>query len=147
MVNFKESANASPFRPFEGLWITTKSPGDLACAKTVNGKLLIPYSRDGSAKPIGHYYDCIAIEKTLYCRFEHFDSAFAGILFLAIGPNETLKGGQWRNNQISETARQNISCWSESLPGMQPIVWIRVLNRETPVWAEKYFEQDWPNKL
>jgi hypothetical protein len=146
MIDSEKPADANLFRPFEGLWITTKSPGDLACAKTADGKLLIPYSRDGSVKPIGHYYDCKIIGTTLYGRFEHFDSALAGIIFLKIGPNETLIGGRWANNQIPEAVRQDISKCSESLPGMRPVVWVRILNKEIPDWAEKYFREEWPNK-
>jgi hypothetical protein len=78
---------------FEGMWLVSKPTGAVACAKTINGKLLIPQSFSEEKKLAGHYYDCQVIEKTLFCRFEHFDSAVAGVLFLTAAPNETLKGG------------------------------------------------------
>jgi hypothetical protein len=131
---------------FEGMWLVSKPTGAVACAKIINGKLLIPQSFSEGKKLAGHYYDCRVIEKTVFCRFEHFDSAVAGVLFLTVAPNETLKGGRWMNNQISEAVQKDISQLSESLPGMQPVVWIRILNKETPQWAEKYFLEDWPNK-
>jgi hypothetical protein len=130
---------------FEGLWLVSKPAGTVACAKTINGRLLIPYSFS-EEKLTGHYYGCRIIGNTLFCHFEHFDKAFAGVLFLTVAPNETLKGGRWMNDQISEAVLQDISRVSESLPGMQPVVWIRIRNKETPYWAEKYFLEDWPNK-
>lgn len=112
----------------------------------VNGKLLIPYPFSEEKKLAGHYYDCRVLGKALYCCFEHFDSAVAGVLFLAVGPNETLKGGRWMNNQVPEIIRKDIFRLSESLPGMQPIVWVCILKKETPERADKYFREDWPNK-
>ena len=131
---------------FEGMWLVSKPIGAVACAKSINGKLLIPQSFSEEKKLAGHYYDCQVIGKTLFCRFEHFDSAVAGVLFLTTAPNETLKGGRWMNNQLPEVVQQDISCLSESLLGMQPVVWTRIPNKEMPQWAEKYFNEDWPNK-
>ena len=135
------------FHPFEGMWLATRPAGAVICAKVVNGKLLVPYSFGGDGKLTGHYFDCQVFKGTLFCRFEHFDSALAGIIFLTVAPNETLKGGRWMKEQILESIQQDIFCLSESLPGMQPIVWVRILGKETPPWAEKYFTDDWPNKL
>jgi len=146
VIDSGQTGNAAKFRPFEGMWLTTKPSGAVACAKMVNGKFLIPYSFSEGKKLAGHYYDCRVMGKTLYCCFEHFDSAIAGVLFLTVGPNETLKGGRWMNNQVPEIIRKDIFRLSESLPGMQPIVWVRILKKETPEWADKYFREDWPNK-
>ena len=132
------------FRPFEGFWLVTKPSGATAFAKIINGKLFIPYSL-GEGNLTGHYYDCQVVKKTLFCRFEQFDSAASGALFLDLALNETLKGGRWLNNEIPEIARQDISFLSKSLPGMQAVVWVR-MNQETPPWAKKYFAEDWPNK-
>lgn len=139
-----DSAARNLFHPFEGFWLATKPSGAIAYAKVINEKLFIPYSF-GEEKLAGHYYDCQVIEKTLFCRFEQFDSAASGVLFLDLVSNETLKGGRWLNSEIPEIARQDISVLSESLPGMQAVVWLR-MNKETPPWAEKYFAEDWPNK-
>lgn len=146
MIDSGQITSDARFQPFEGMWLATKPSGAVVCAKIINGKLLIPHSFSEEQKLAGHYYDCRVIQKTLFCRFEHFDSAIAGVLFLTAAANETLKGGRWMNNQISESVRQDISCLSEALPGMQPVVWIRTLNKQTPHWAEKYFHEDWPNK-
>jgi len=128
------------------MWLATKPSGAVVCAKMINGELLIPYSFSEEEKLVGHYYGCRVAGKTLFCRFEHFDSAVAGVLFLTVGPNETLKGGRWMNNQVPEVVQEDIFRLSDSLPGMQPVVWIRILKKETPGWAEKYFREDWPNK-
>jgi hypothetical protein len=138
--------NDAIFENFQGLWLVSKPSGAVACVMAHDGKLLIPYSFGGSGKLTGHYYDSKVNEKTLFCRFESFDSSVGGVMFLTVAPNETLTGGRWMNDQIPETARQDVSQWSESLPGMQPVVWIRILNQETPQWAKKYFEEEWPNK-
>jgi len=113
--------------------------------RLIKDNLLIPYSLDGEKKLTGHYYDCRVVGKTLFCRFEQFDSAVGGLLFLNPAPNETLKGGRWLNNKAPDIAKQDISALSESLPGMRPVVWVR-MKKETPRWAEKYFAEDWPNK-
>jgi hypothetical protein len=139
-------ADYASFQPFEGLWLLSKPSGAVACAKVVKRKLLIPYSFGGDGKLTGHYYDCKVHGHTLYCHFEHFDSALNGILYLTPGPNETLKGGRCSGDQISDNVRKDISLWSESLPGIQPVVWISIRDKQTPSWAEKYFLEDWPNK-
>jgi hypothetical protein len=146
VIDSGQTASTEEFHPFEGLWLATKPSGALAWAKVINGELLIPYSFGGEGKLTGHYYGCRLNGKTLFRRFEQFDSAVAGVLLLTIAPNETLKGGRWMNEQISEAVRQDISCMCESLPGMQPTVWVRIRGKETPPWAEKYFLEDWPNK-
>ena len=134
------------FQPFEGIWLATVPSGAVACAKVINGKLQIPYASSGEGKLTGHYYDCRVIGETLFGRFEQFGSAGAGVLFLTVAPNETLKGGRWMDQQVPEAVRQDASRLSESLPGMQPTVWVRMLNKPTPGWAEKYFRDEWPNK-
>jgi hypothetical protein len=134
------------FEPFEGQWLMTNPSGAVACAKVINGVLMIPYSFS-EGRLTGHYYGCLIVRNTLFCRFEHFDKAFAGVLFLSIAPNETLKGGRWLNHQIPGIDKLDISGLSESMPGMKPVVWIRTRKNETPEWAEKYFkDDDWPNK-
>ena len=146
MIDSDENVNAPKFLPFEGMWLATNPPGAVTCARVVNDRLLIPYSFGNPEKLTGHYYDCRVFGGKLYCRFEHFDSAMAGIMFLSIGPNHALHGGRWNIDRISEADRQDCSRWTESLPGMQPVVWVRILKRETPDWAEKCFREDWPNK-
>src|ERR1700722_5312045 len=138
-------ATGTVFRPFEGIWLATIPSGAVICVRAIKNNLFIPYSLDGERKLTGHYYDCRVVGKTLFCRFEQFDSAVGGVVFLNPGPNETLKGGRWLNSKVPEAARQDISVLSESLPGMQPIVWVPI-RRQTPTWAEKYFTEDWPNK-
>ena len=133
------------FLPFEGFWLASKPSGALAYSKVINKKLLIPYSSGDKGKLTGHYYDCQVVGKTLFCRFEQFDSASIGVLFLDFVSNETLSGGRWLNSQIPEVVRENVSSLSKSLPGMQPVTWVR-MNKKAPAWAEKYFVEDWPNK-
>jgi hypothetical protein len=146
MTDSGQTTNATKFRQFEGMWLATKPSGAVACAKMINGQLQIPYSFSGKEKLAGHYYGCHVVGKTLFSHFEELDSAVSGVLFLSVAPNDTLKGGRWMNKQVPEAIRQDIFCLSESLPGMQPVVWVRIQNRETPQWAEKYFNEDWPNK-
>lgn len=106
----------------------------------------MPYSFGGEGKLSGHYFDCCVVRGLLFCRFEHFDSATSGALFLDVGPNETLRGGRWTSNQLPEALQQDISLLSDSVPGMQPLVWVRMLRPEVPEWAARYFREDWPNK-
>jgi hypothetical protein len=133
------------FRPFEGFWLATKPSGAVACAKIINGKLLVPYSYSGQEKLAGHYFDCQIVGNTLFCRFEQFDTAIAGALFLDPAPNETLVGGRWLNTKIPEIVQCDISSLSKALPGMQPVVWVR-MKKKPPQWANRYFTDDWPNK-
>jgi hypothetical protein len=61
------------FRQFEGLWLMSPS-GIVACAKVVNGQLLIPHSKNNEgSKLAGHYFDCRVVGKTLFSRFERLD--------------------------------------------------------------------------
>jgi hypothetical protein len=147
VIDLSKPNSGAGFEPFQGLWLVSKPSGAIACAKVDDEKLLIPYSFGGGGKLTGHYFDCKAKERTLFCCFESFDSAVGGVMFLTLAPNETLKGGRWMNNEISEKGRQDASFWSESLPDMQPVTWVRIRNQEIPEWAKKYFGEDWPNKL
>ena len=135
------------FRPFEGMWLLRNYPtGALACGKIVDGKLFIPFSFSEQKKAVGHCYDCHVVGGKLVCRFEHFDSATSGALCLAVGPNHTLTGRRWLKDQIPDSFLQNIITLPDSLPSKQDVVWIRVLDKELPAWAQKYFTEDWPNK-
>jgi hypothetical protein len=130
------------FRPFEGFWLATKPSGAVAYAKTIEEKLRIPYSY-AQDRVSGHYYDCRVIESTLFCRFEQFDSALAGVMFLELISNETLKGGRWFSDKTPDIVRRDIVSLGGSIPGMQPIVWVR-MNNKIPEWAERYFiDDDW----
>jgi hypothetical protein len=145
MVESGFTARATMFKPFEGMWLSTRPSGAIACAKIIDGVLLIPYSLS-EARLAGHHYDCRVVEETLFGRFEQFDSAVSGVWHLKIGANQTLSGGRWMTKDISEAVRRDITSLSDSLPGMQPTVWIRMPNAEIPEWAENYFREDWPNK-
>jgi hypothetical protein len=133
-------------KSFEGLWLLTRPSGVIACVKALKGQLLIPYSFGEEGKLTGHYYDCRIVGTNLVCRFEQFDSARSGMLFLKVGSDETLTGGRWMNDQIPDEIRRDISRLSMSLPGMEATVWVRIPKKETPTWAQKYFSEDWPNK-
>jgi hypothetical protein len=146
MIDSDETSNATMFRPFEGMWLATHPSGAITCARLVKDRLLIPYSFGNPEKLTGHYFDCRVIGETLYCRFEHFDSALAGVMFLTIGSDDKLEGGRWTTDQISEADQKDHARWSAALPGLKPVVWIRILNKPTPAWAEKYFAEEWPNK-
>jgi len=145
MPNSGQNKNRADIHSFEGMWLL--SPGGIvACAEVIKGKLLIPFSFSGKDKLSGHFYDCHLKGEKLFCRFEHFDSAESGALFLAAGLNQTLTAGQWTHDKIPPTILKDISTLSESLPGRQAVVWVRILDAPTPSWAEKYFSEDWPNK-
>lgn len=147
MPDSAQTKNEIHFRPFEGMWLLRNFPtGGVACGKTIDGKLFIPFSLSEQKKAVGHCYDCQVVKGKLFCRFEHFDSATSGALCLAVGPNHTLIGGRWLKDRIPSPILQNISSLSDSLPGKQDIVWIRILDKEVPAWAQKYFTEDWPNK-
>src|SRR5476651_2594376 len=84
---------------FEGAWLCSPS-GNTAYAKVVNEKLLIPYSRSEESKLAGHYFNCGLVGNKLVCRFERFEPFAAGVLFLKLGPNRTLVGGWWLNENL-----------------------------------------------
>jgi hypothetical protein len=147
VTDSRQSKDRADFLPFEGVWLLNKYPtGGLACGRTVNGKLFIPFSLSEQKKAVGHCYDCQVVDGKLFCRFEHFDSATSGALCLTVGPNHTLTGGRWLKDQIPDPILQNISKLSDSLPGKQNVVWIRIQDKEVPASAQKYFTEDWPNK-
>ena len=137
MTDSSETGSETSFEPFVGMWLLRKYPtGALACGKIINGKLFIPFSLSEQKKAVGHCYDCQVVNGKLLRRFEHFDSATSGALCLAVGPNHTLTGGRWLKDQIPDPILQNISTLSDSLPGKQDVVWIRILDKEMPAWAQ-----------
>ena len=146
MTDSRSPASAAKLHPFAGMWLATHPSGAVACAKVINGELLIPCAFGGEGKLTGHYYNCRVIGETLFSRFEQSDSASNGFRLRNVAPNETLKGGRWMGQQVTEAIRQDISGLSGSLPGMQHPVWGRILSQEPPDWAKKYFLEDWPKK-
>ncbi len=128
------------------MWLATNPSGAIICAKVVDGKLLIACSFGSKGKLTGHHFDCRVVAGKLYCRHENFDSALAGVSFLSVEPNERLKGGRWPNDQLTEAVQQDFLQWSATLPGMQPVTWVRILTFSTPEWANKYFLEGQPNK-
>ena len=139
----KSKPENSEFLPFEGMWLVSPD-GAVACAKIINGKLLIPYSHGNEGKLTGHYYDCHLIGNKLVSRFQRFDSNVGGFLVLAIGPNRTLQGGWWVDKDIPQAVREDISNLSDSLPRMVRSVWVFMPKEKTHPWAEKYFQADPP---
>jgi hypothetical protein len=133
-------------QPFEGMWLMTKPSGAIACAKSFGANLLVPYSFGNEGKLSGHYYDFRIVGQTLFGRFEPFDSTQGGFIFLGVGQNQTLKGGRWLNDQVPESVKRDVLKLTEFLPEMEPVVWLRMPQAETPGWAERYFREDWPNK-
>jgi hypothetical protein len=146
VIDSDKKNSADTFRLFEGMWLATNPSGTIICAKVVDGKLLIACSYASKGNLTGHYFDCRVAAGRLYCRFENFDSALAGVAFLAVGPDEKLKGGRWANDEIADVVRQDCSQWSEALPGMKPVSWVRILTFATPEWANKYFLEGRPNQ-
>lgn len=134
----------SKLKLFEGMWLTSPS-GGIACAKAINGELLVPYSHSEDKKLAGHYFDCRVVGGTLFGRFERFGSGESGVLFLAVGENFTLKGGWWTDDNLSEIIQRDITKATAALPGMVQTVWVLMPKAKTPPWATQYF-LEWPSK-
>ncbi len=126
---------------FEGAWVSSPS-GNRCYAKVVKGRLLIPYSRSEENKLAGHYFNCCLVGNKLVCRFERFDPYAAGVLFLKLGPNRTLMGGWWLNENLPESIQNDISQISDNLPEMVRSVWVLMPKAKTPAWAKEYFLKD-----
>jgi hypothetical protein len=145
-MDSERKTSKTRLKSFEGMWLMTRPSGAIACAQFVNGKLLIPYSFGDQGKLTGHYYDCRVVGETLLSRFEQFDSAVSGVLFLNPGANETLKGGRWSGNKVPQTILKGVAGLFELFSAMEPTVWVWMQQKERPEWAERYFREDWPNK-
>lgn len=145
MIDSDKKHSEDAFQPFVGMWLCTNPSGAIICAKVVDGKLLIACSYASKGKLTGHYFDCRVVDGRLYCRYENFDSALAGVSYLAVESDAKLKGGRWPNDQIPEAVQQDFSKWSETLPGMLPVSWVHILTFATPEWATKYFLEGRPN--
>lgn len=128
-------------RLFEGAWLA--SPSARKCyAKVVKGKLLIPYSRSEENKLAGHYFNCRVVGNKLICRFEHFEPYTAGVLLLRLGPNRTLIGGWWLNDNLPKAIQDDVSQISDNLPEMVRCVWVLMPKAKIPAWAKDYFLKD-----
>jgi hypothetical protein len=137
----QDDNQADLLRLFEGAWLA--SPSARRCyAKVIKGKLLIPYSRNEENKLAGHHFNCQVVGNKLVCRFERFDPYAAGVLFLKLGPNRTLKGGWWLNENIPKAIQDDISQISDNLPEMVRSVWVLMPKAKTPAWAKEYFLKD-----
>jgi hypothetical protein len=132
----------SDFKPFEGMWLSSPS-GSVACAKVVNGELLIPYALAGERSLAGHFYNCRLVGKTLFGRFERFESGDSGVFLLNAGENFTLKGWHWTDESLPDTVRHDVTRATDSLRGKVRTVWIRMPKAKTPSWAAQYF-LEWP---
>ena len=137
----KDDSQTELLRLFEGTWVSSPS-GNKAYAKVVKGELLIPYSRSEESKLAGHYFNCRIAGNKLVCCFERFEPYSAGVLFLKLGPNHTLKGGWWLNKNIPAAVQDDISKISEDLPAMIKCVWILMPKAKIPTWAKRYFAKD-----
>ncbi|TAK94150.1 MAG: hypothetical protein EPO07_17125 [Verrucomicrobia bacterium] len=132
----------SEFKPFVGMWLTSPA-GLVACAKVINGELLIPYARSGERRLAGHFYECRVEEKTLFGRFKRFASGELGVFTLAVGEIHTLKGGWWTEAKLPVRVRRDVRLADAKLPGMIKDVWVRMPKAKTPAWAAQYF-LEWP---
>jgi hypothetical protein len=137
----REDDQDALLRLFEGTWLMSPS-GNVAYAKVVKGQLLIPYSRSEESKLSGHYFNCHLVANRLLCRFERFEPYAAGILFLRLGPNHTLRGGWCLNENLPQEYQKDVSMICETSPKVVRCVWIRKLNAEVPDWAKEYFAKD-----
>ena|SRR5690242_10077711 len=108
----------------------------------INGKLLIPYSRSEESKLAGHYFNCRIVGNQLVCRFERFEPYAAGVLFLRLGPNHTLKGGWWLNESLPKAIQDDVTHISDNLPEMVRCVWVLMPKAKIPAWAKEYFLKD-----
>jgi hypothetical protein len=126
---------------FEGNWDNMMT-GSRYYAKIVNGKLLIPYCYSERTKITGHYYNCRLVEKTLFARFEWFDRAVSGYIFLKIESENRLVGGWWYSEALTSKEVNDISEINDSIPGMNEITLDRDTTlKEMPKWAKEYFEE------
>jgi hypothetical protein len=139
-----ESHEAAELRKFEGVWRITPS-GSLACARIVNGQLLIPYSYGGDRGLAAHYYNCRVIGESLFARFQWFEEAItghriSGVGFYTLVGQDRLEGGWWGDAALPQAIRDDASRLSTSLPGMTNAVWVRT-DSKAPPWAEEYFRK------
>lgn len=137
----KENNQNDLLRLFEGIWLISPS-GNIAYAKVVAGKLLIPNSRSEESKLAGHYFNCQLIGNKLACRFERFEPYKAGIIFLRLGPNHTLHGGWCLDENLPPEFQKDISLIPDDFPKMIRCVWIRMAKAKIPRWAKEYFKKD-----
>ena len=126
---------------FEGAWISSPS-GNNCFAKVVKGKLLIPYSRSEESKLAGHYFNCRIAGNKLVCQFERFEPYASGVLHLKLGPNRTLIGGWWLNENLPKAIQNDLSQISDNLPKMVRSVWVLMPKTKIPAWAKDYFLKD-----
>lgn len=128
-------------RLFEGAWISSPS-GNRCYAKVVNGHLLIPYARSEENKLAGHYFNCRVVGNKLLCRFERFEPYASGVLLLSLGPNRTLKGGWWLNENLAKAIQDDAVQITDKLPNMVHCVWVPAPKAKIPTWAKEYFLKD-----
>lgn len=122
------------------MWLASPS-GTIACAKAINGELLIPYTLSGERKLAGRFFDCRVVGQDLFARSERLANRETGVLWLQASENFTLIGGWWTDAKLTRPVRADITRANAALPGMVKIVWVMMPKAKTPAWAKHYFAE------
>jgi hypothetical protein len=130
-------------KAFEGIWRDSESRS-IFYVRVINGELAVPYSYGGFSSLTGHLYNCKLINKTLFGRFEWFESPHSGYMFLRIEGDDQIKGGWWYEEDVPQEIISNLLKVSDSLPKMNKLSLQKITSAtEFPGYIEKYFRKKW----
>jgi len=128
-------------RAFQGVWRDRESRS-VFYVRIVNGDLVIPYCYGGFQGLTGHLYNCRVIGRTLFSRFEWFESPISGYMFLRSESYVQINGGWWYKEDVPQDVINDISKVSDDLPDMNRLSLDRVTtSTKFPADVEKYFKK------
>jgi hypothetical protein len=135
--NLKDQYN---LKFFEGIW-REEPTGILLYAKIVNNELLMPYMYGNAPLAPAHYYSCKLVGNTLFGRFEWLVGGISGYTYLKIKSDDDLVGGWRLSDDVPQEIKNNMELISETDPGMVPIKWKRIKEKQIePKWIREYFK-------
>jgi nucleoside 2-deoxyribosyltransferase len=126
--------SASELQSLSGSWFDSVS-GSNIYVRVIRGELIAPYSYSGDDKLNSVYYDWRRIGEYWFARFEWLDRSYSGFTFLKRETVDDFIGAYW----LSELESRDIPDKPPTFEGI-PSNLERRTNKETPNWAEQFFQ-------
>jgi hypothetical protein len=120
-------------RSLTGHWLNMDSSSHIYL-RIVRGELVGPYCYGDNTRLTAAYFGCRRLGDYWFARFKWFESPVDGFIFLRQESFDRVSGAWWysRKDQKPPQVPPNL--------GGAPCVWKRLLETDTPLWAERFFD-------
>jgi hypothetical protein len=117
-----------------GAWVSTPPVSHKYCL-IENRIPYIVYSYRGNSEATGKYYDFRRVGNETLGRFLWFDADTRGFFWLKIDSPTQLSGAWWYEDDVPETAYDNVELLKRSSGHMNSYTWQKLPSAEFPGWA------------